>query len=481
MIASGGLGAGIARRGLGPEHADPKAVRLAPHPAGGRPAHCTHRSPPVVLRPARSNRSKCPRAVVPGLAPVVTEAEEASWAREGDMGAPRDEGWLGRIGDALARWGGGPARHYACFLLVGAAYLAAFSGPACDWLARAVVDVPGLLSSAVPAVSRAQWLAVITDAVSFSGVIFVFGVMPLMDLILGRDAREAPEGAATDLAYDIPQYLLVPLHLGLLACLCLRAPALMATPVAFLGAMLSAGNAGGLAVTAAHNLLHSTKPVDKLLSKVLLWSTCYMHWGQSHLAHHVQIGTPHDPSTARFGEPLYSFLPRCIVGNFQDAIRLEKQRLVAKGQSLLSFHNRMFAWVVAPAVMLAAGWAVSGPPGVLMLLGQAVVAVLLLHSVDYVEHYGLRRDAGDRVGPQHSWNSDWAFSNRVFFMLQRHPDHHLHASVPYQVMKAHEGYLCLFVFLFVCLLVYLFIINLFICCLFVYLFVVDPAHCITLN
>ncbi len=42
----------------------------------------------------------------------------------------------------------------------------------------------------------------------------------------------------------------------------------------------------------AHELLHSTKPLDKALSNVLLCSVGYMHWTCSHLAHHRNVSPP---------------------------------------------------------------------------------------------------------------------------------------------------------------------------------------------
>ena len=55
------------------------------------------------------------------------------------------------------------------------------------------------------------------------------------------------------------------------------------------GLALSLGCEGGLLFTVAHELLHSTRPLDKGLSNVLLCSVGYMHWTCSHLAHHRNV------------------------------------------------------------------------------------------------------------------------------------------------------------------------------------------------
>lgn len=63
-----------------------------------------------------------------------------------------------------------------------------------------------------------------------------------------------------------------------------------ATPLAaFLGATLSAGVAGGIQFTAAHELLHGQSRVDRLCAGALLAAVGYMHWSESHLAHHVKV------------------------------------------------------------------------------------------------------------------------------------------------------------------------------------------------
>ena len=39
----------------------------------------------------------------------------------------------------------------------------------------------------------------------------------------------------------------------------------------------------------------------------------------------------------------------------------------------------------------------------------------------------------EKVQAKHSWNANWIATSAVTFRLQRHADHHLSASRPYQV------------------------------------------------
>ena len=54
----------------------------------------------------------------------------------------------------------------------------------------------------------------------------------------------------------------------------------------------------------------------------------------------IQVATPEDPSSARRGETLYSFMPRSVKGNLADGIELERKRLADAGLPLMSLHNR---------------------------------------------------------------------------------------------------------------------------------------------
>ena len=70
----------------------------------------------------------------------------------------------------------------------------------------------------------------------------------------------------------------------------------------------------------------------------------------------------------------------------------------------------------------------------------ALIGILLLESVNYIEHYGLRRNrlASGRfepVSPSHSWNSDHELGRIFLYELTRHSDHHFKATRKYQVLR----------------------------------------------
>lgn len=55
----------------------------------------------------------------------------------------------------------------------------------------------------------------------------------------------------------------------------------------------------------------------------------------------AQVATVEDPASARLGESVYKFMPRSVIGNWQDAMRIELIRLQGSHHSPLSLHNRL--------------------------------------------------------------------------------------------------------------------------------------------
>ncbi|MDX1666459.1 MAG: fatty acid desaturase, partial [Saprospiraceae bacterium] len=73
-------------------------------------------------------------------------------------------------------------------------------------------------------------------------------------------------------------------------------------------------------------------------------------------------------------------------------------------------------------------------------LAIACFGFLLLESVNYIEHYGLRRKKigegrYEKVRPAHSWNSNHELGRIFLYELTRHSDHHYKASRKYQILR----------------------------------------------
>ncbi|GMH36986.1 hypothetical protein BSKO_04859 [Bryopsis sp. KO-2023] len=339
---------------------------------------------------------------------------------------------------AWRRWMAGPMRYYASWLFPLSALVGVCSEQVVEFFASNTATLGFVWN-------RLAWTglskSIVVTILAYSGAMFAFGFLPMSDTILGRDTSPPVEGGADSIAYRIPLYLFVPMHLALLAIAFYRAPALSSFPTRFVGVVLSLGCSGGLAFTAAHELLHGRRKFDRFLCGMLLCPLFYMHWANSHLSHHRKVGTPEDPATARFGESLFHFVPRSVTGNIRDAIDMERKRLASKGKSFMHFKNRFFLWMLAPVFLSLGVYHRSGAYALVMLFGSALFSIIMLESVNYIEHYGLERKRlangkYEPVGQQHSWNADWIATSAAIFQLQRHSHHHAQASLPYQALRS---------------------------------------------
>jgi alkane 1-monooxygenase len=273
----------------------------------------------------------------------------------------------------------------------------------------------------------------------------IFGLVPLLDHALGESRHNPEPGDTSRLAYwgyRLVTWLVAPALIGLTLVAAWSVSHLAWAPWELAGLLVSVGVvSGGLGITAAHELIHKTATFERLLGQALLWNACYMHFYIEHLiGHHSRVATPEDPASARYGETLWAFLPRTVVGSWRSAWGLEVARLARAGHGAWSLRNRMLAYAALPlagAGLLALAW---GPAAGAFFLGQGVLAFLLLEAVNYVEHYGLERrplPSGrfERVTDSHSWASGLRLSNWLTFQLQRHADHHTHPARRYEELR----------------------------------------------
>ncbi len=293
-------------------------------------------------------------------------------------------------------------------------------------------------------------LGMAPDLAAWFPLVVIFGLVPLLDLVIGRD-RDNPDDAAQARELDarfgfrLLTWLCVPAWLALLAYCLLRFQILPLGPLGRAGWLLSTGVLGGvLAINVAHELIHKSGRLEPLLGGIALTSVGYFGFKIEHLrGHHVHVSTPADTSSADLGESVYPFVLRALWRNPREAWRLEAERLRRRRQGVFTWHNEMLRWSLLWLLMLAGAYALAGAVGALFFVGQGLVAAATLEVINYVEHYGLRRrrEAGgqyERVTHLHSWNASQRLTNWLLFQLQRHSDHHAHARRRYQVLLHHD-------------------------------------------
>ena len=197
--------------------------------------------------------------------------------------------------------------------------------------------------------------------------------------------------------------------------------------VLFFGIGILTGTVG---INYSHELMHQKSRIERWLGDLLLASVLYSHFRSEHLrVHHLHVGTPRDPVTARYNEGFHRFFPRVLRQCPQSAFKAEAAMLARKGLPWWHRSNPFWLYAGLQVGMLALAAALGGWLGLLLFVYQALVAIWQLEAVNYVEHYGLtRRHLGDgkyeHVRPHHSWNAAHTASNWLLINLQRHSDHH---------------------------------------------------------
>ncbi len=279
----------------------------------------------------------------------------------------------------------------------------------------------------------------------FLGPAVVFGLFPVLDLIIGVDAQNPPDSVIKwleqDRYYRWCTYLYIPVQYAGLVFACWMWSSGELSTIESIGLALTVAMVSGIGINTAHELGHKRASLERWLSKVALAQSAYGHFFIEHnRGHHVRVATPEDPASSRLGESFYEFLPRTVIGSLSSAWHLEKVRLGRMKKSTFTLHNDILnAW--AMSILLFGGLAiVFGPVALPYLAIQAVLGFCLLEVVNYLEHYGLRRERREdgryeRTRPEHSWNSNNVASNVLLYHLQRHSDHHANPTRRYQALR----------------------------------------------
>lgn len=280
---------------------------------------------------------------------------------------------------------------------------------------------------------------------SFFAVGFLFGFLPLVELFTPGVTRnlDPPEEqrALANPMYDVVLYGLLPAQYLLLYFFLEAVSAEGISWLDRIGAVTAFGmSCGVLGINAAHELGHRKTKTEQFMSKALLLTSLYMHFFIEHnRGHHVHVSTREDPASGRYGEHVYAFFIRSIAGSWWSAWQLEKTRLEGRGLSAMNWRNEMLQYqAVQLGFLILIGW-LFGWVVMVCFMCSALIGILMLEAVNYIEHYGLeRRKSGERyerVMPVHSWNSNHSLGRLLLLELSRHSDHHYQSSRKYQVLR----------------------------------------------
>ncbi|MFM7815213.1 MAG: alkane 1-monooxygenase, partial [Flavobacteriales bacterium] len=286
-------------------------------------------------------------------------------------------------------------------------------------------------------------------AFAWTTLVFAFGVLPLLEFILPQQKKNVEESVRE---LWIRRYFFRGILHAAAITQCIawvyflyRVQHDALTLSELMGQVVAMGiMCGVFAINVAHELGHHTQRFDQMVARLLLATSLYMHFFIEHnKGHHRDVGTVNDPDTARLHEGVYRFWFRSIIQGYRvswDIVAKERKR---RGEAVWSFISEWFIYWWIQIALFASVALIFSTTVCIAACGAAAVGILLLETVNYIEHYGLaRRKVSDfryeNVEPWHSWNSDHALGRSVLFELSRHSDHHWKPSKPYQVLDTME-------------------------------------------
>ncbi len=277
--------------------------------------------------------------------------------------------------------------------------------------------------------------------------IFGFLVVAILDLLAGLDQsnRDPETGEEALFWHRIITIVWLPLQLAMIYGSII---ALMwfdhITGAARWGQMIGVGIiTGGVGIVFAHELMHQKNRLERACGEWLMISVLYGHFVSEHLlVHHVKVATAGDSATARYNESVYAFMLRVLPGSLRSAWAVEAGRLKQKERPLWHSANPFWRYGLGALGALFVAWLIGGFAGVGWFLLQAGIAIFLLESINYIEHYGLTRKylgngKYEHVRPKHSWNAGQMFSNYYLINLQRHSDHHYKPDRRYPLLQTY--------------------------------------------
>ncbi|MCF6359811.1 MAG: alkane 1-monooxygenase [Cyclobacteriaceae bacterium] len=274
--------------------------------------------------------------------------------------------------------------------------------------------------------------------------IFLFYLLlPLVELVFKPDYQNSSEIQSRNSAsyFDWVLYMAVPVQLTVLFYFFYIVSTQSFAPFEYVGLTLSMGlMCGVFGINIAHELGHRNSWYEQLMAEILLLTSLEMHFIPYHNnGHHHNVATPQDPATARKGEPVFLFWFRSQVGSYFKAWSLENKRLRKLDKRVFSFKHKVLFYTLIQLSFITGIFFMYGGLVAVLFVAASAFGIMLLETVNYIEHYGLLRNKNEhgryeRVQHHHSWNSDHKLGRAMLFELSRHSDHHYKASKKYQTL-----------------------------------------------
>ncbi len=282
---------------------------------------------------------------------------------------------------------------------------------------------------------------------TFLPFIIFYGLVPLIELFIRPNANNFSDDdnveAKHSRLYDWILYLVLPVQIIILIFFLYAVQDPSLSIIDLIGRISSMGlMCGVFGINAGHELGHRSNRLEQLMGEILLLTSLDTHFLPYHNAgHHYNVATREDAATAVRNEWLFTFWIKSHFGSYIEAWNIEKKRMKKQNRPGLSIQNRMVGYSIANVLVIVAILYFFGLNVLLTFLASCVIGILLLETVNYIEHYGLLRyqtEDGkyERVSYKHSWNSDHLLGRMFLFNLSRHSDHHYNGSKKYQLLNS---------------------------------------------
>ncbi len=291
-------------------------------------------------------------------------------------------------------------------------------------------------------ITYGSWWLFLTPIMVFVLVPFIELLMPSLTSNLDEETKESK---LKNKFFDVLLWLNVPIIFSVLFYGLYSYSINSYEAYEVVGLIFSLGIvAGSNGINVAHELGHRQETWERFLGKALLLPSLYMHFYVEHnYGHHIKAATPDDPASARYNENLYAFWLRSVPTQYKSAWKIQHRLNKVNETKFFGLKNDMLWYTIIQITYLVSIGIVFSWMTAVISIGVAIVGFTLLEIINYLEHYGLRRQQKksgryEVVREIHSWNSNHALGRILLYELTRHSDHHYRASKKYQVLDYHE-------------------------------------------
>ena len=99
--------------------------------------------------------------------------------------------------------------------------------------------------------------------------------------------------------------------------------------------------------------------------------------------------------------------------------------------------------MTATFLVLIVSILINSNKAIIFFVLNSILSILLIESLNYVSHYGLKRERNkygrfEKFDNQHAWNSDFILSNIILINLQNHSARHLDWKSPYYKLNKND-------------------------------------------